>query len=228
MCKESIALSWSGGKDCSYALYLLLKENRYDIKFLVSTFNEDTKALNMHGVPVALIEAQAESTGIPLLKIFVSNHSNATYNERMSEAFSFLKTQGIQRIAFGDIFLTDLRVYREQQLTSVDMQCIFPLWMMDTTKLVNDFIGKGFKAYTCCVQDVLFTKEYAGVLITHDFIDALPSNIDPCGENGEYHSFCFDGPVFKKPVAVTRGRKALLSLPLQKEQLNFWFCEMTG
>jgi uncharacterized protein (TIGR00290 family) len=227
-------LSWSGGKDCAYALYKVLQQAQYEVKYLLSIFNEETRALNMHQVPGALIEQQAAATGIPLLKVFVSDSSNNTYEKRLARAMELVKAANIHHIIFGDLFLQDLRQYREVSMQKLGMNCVFPIWQMPPGLLMKDFIEKDFKAITCCIDAAKLPKEFIGRRIDQSFLNNLPAGIDPCGENGEYHSFCYDAPCFNNPVGVEKGRiyfKPLELKTMDKAGSNsvvqgYWFCEL--
>lgn len=236
MKKEPIILSWSGGKDSSYTLHQLLNDERYEVKYLLSTINGTYKRLSMHGVREELIEAQASSIGIPLLKVYVYEASNAEYEQQMNNMLMKAKSEGINTVAFGDIFLDDLRIYREEKMKSIGMNCMFPIWKKDTAWLVKDFIAKGFKTFTCCINDGYLDESWCGRLIDENFIKELPSTVDPCGENGEFHSFCFEGPIYKIPVGVIQGEKTYKELLLKTKDhptpikdvgtKGFWFCDL--
>lgn len=230
-----IALAWSGGKDCSLALHRLLQDEVYEVKCLLSTFNAKYRRLSMHGIREALIEAQAESAGLALKKVYVEEGTNAEYELRMGEAMLALRAEGISTLAFGDIFLEDLRTYRERQLERAGMQGVFPLWKENTKELLTTFIALGFEAWTCCVNDAFLKEEWAGRKIDALFAAGLPPGVDPCGENGEYHSFCADGPVFSFPVPIEKGETVYrplelnLSLPRAASDppatLGFWYTD---
>jgi len=226
--KEPVILSWSGGKDSAYALYKLLNGEKYEVKYLLSTFNGHYRRLSMHGVKEELVEAQAESIGIPLLKVYVYGSTNEEYEAQMKAALVKVKEEGVHKVAFGDIFLEDLRTYREVMLQSIGMECIFPLWKKDTRSLVNDFIAKGFKTYTCCINDACLDESNAGKLMDASFLDALPVAVDPCGENGEFHTFCADGPVFKTAIPVKIGNKIYKPLEnaIDTKTKGFWYSDI--
>jgi uncharacterized protein (TIGR00290 family) len=213
---------WSGGKDSSYALYKVLQEGMYDVKYLLSTFNGHYNRLSMHGVREELIAAQAESIGIPLLKVYVYEASNDEYERQMEETLLKAKAEGISVVLYGDIFLEDLREYREKKMAPLDMQCIFPIWKTDTRWLLNDFIDKGFKTVLCCINDVFLSEEWCGREVDETFIKELPASVDPCGENGEFHTFCFAGPLFKKPISIIKGEKTYKAFDGEK---GFWYCD---
>jgi uncharacterized protein (TIGR00290 family) len=236
MDKIPVIFSWSGGKDSSYALHKVLQEQVYEVKYLLSTINGNNKRLSMHGVREELIEAQAESIGIPLLKVYVYEADNAEYERQMNDTMLKIKAEGISTVAFGDIFLEDLKKYREDKMKAIGMNCIFPLWQKDTRLLVNDFIAKGFKTITCCINDGYLNENWCGRLIDKVFVDELPPTVDPCGENGEFHSFCYDAPIFKTKINVTTGEKTYKALQLKTTDhptpikdvgtKGFWFCDL--
>jgi uncharacterized protein (TIGR00290 family) len=230
-------MSWSGGKDSSFALYKVLEEGLYDVKYLLSTINGEHKRLSMHGVMEALIEVQSRQIGIPLLKVYVYEANNAEYEQQMSKVLKQAMSEGIQTILFGDIFLEDLRAYREEKMQQLNMQCVFPIWKVTTRQLVHDFIQKGFKTVTCCINDGYLDEGWAGRFIDENFISDLPKNVDPCGENGEFHSFCYAGPIFKNDIPIAIGAKTYRPLPPDTGNhptpikdvgtKGFWFCDIT-
>ncbi|MBC7866623.1 MAG: cysteine-rich CWC family protein [Gloeobacteraceae cyanobacterium ES-bin-316] len=198
-------LSWSGGKDCAYALDKVLAENVYDVKYLLASFDGKLKKLSMHDVHESLIEEQARQAGIPLLKVYLQDTSNQTYESEMAKVLVQVKAVEIFHIIYGDIFLDDLRKYREDKMGTLQMKCVFPLWKTDTQWLINDLLNKGFKSITCCVNDVYLPRQWIGREIDQQFVSELPAKIDACGENGEYHSFCYAGPIFKNNLAIEKG-----------------------
>lgn len=236
MKKIPAVFCWSGGKDSSYALYKVLQEDEYEVKYLLSTINGNYRRLSMHGVREALIDLQAIHIGIPLVKVYVYEANNAEYEKQMGEVLLKLQSEGINTVLFGDIFLEDLRAYREQKMHAVNMQCVFPIWKTDTQLLVQDFVLLGFKSYTCCINDGFLDESWVGRLIDDDFIKELPANVDPCGENGEYHSFCFDGPIYNSALPVKVGEKRYQPLVIkpgddaeyQKDNKTkgFWFADI--
>ncbi len=236
MNREKIILSWSGGKDSAYALYQLQQNDQYEVVYLLSTFNGTLRRLSMHGVQEALIEAQAKAIGLPLLKVYVYESSNAAYEQQMSNVLQQAYNEGIRTVAFGDIFLTDLRTYREEKMRLAGMNCIFPLWQRDTLQLVHDFISDGFVTVTCCINDGYLDENWVGRTINMDFVRELPANVDPCGENGEFHSFCMDGPIFQQPIAIAVGERTYKALPpittphptpiVDVGTKGFWYCEL--
>ncbi len=234
MDKAKAVFCWSGGKDSSYCLHRVLKEQVFEVKCLLTTVNDEFKRISMHGVREELLDIQAEAIGIPLLKVRVKEGTNEEYEEQMETAFLKAKSEGIDNVIFGDIFLEDLRVYRERNLAKVGMKGIFPLWKMDTTTLLNDFISRQFKTVICCTNDGYLGEEWAGREIDKSFIEQLPVGVDPCGENGEYHTFCYDGPLFQKKIGFTVGEKVYKALEVKTDNVpqpkvmtnGFWFCDL--
>ncbi len=183
---------WSGGKDSSYCLHKVLTEKLFDVKYLLTTVNKTFNRISMHGVRAELLDAQAKAIGIPLLKVYVSQGTNDEYDKQMALALQQAKSENIENVIFGDIFLDDLRVYRENNLSKIGMKAIFPLWKIDTNFIINDFIAKQFKTIICCINDGFLAEHWVGKNIDIQLIKKLPSNVDACGENGEYHTFCYD------------------------------------
>lgn len=216
---EKIALSWSSGKDSALSLYYLYKEG-YDIFCLLTTITTDYKRVSMHGVREELVELQAESINIPLKKVYIPKEcTNAIYEETMEKVCLELKNNGVTRIGFGDIFLEDVKKYREDNLRKIGMSGIFPLWGKDSKKLAWDFINLGFKAKIVCVDSRKLSGDFAGKEFDRKLLDELPSGCDPCGENGEFHTFVYDGPVFSSAVPVKVGEKVL-------RDSRFYFCDI--
>lgn len=234
--KPKAIFSWSGGKDSAYCLNKVLSENLFDIKYLLTSINYNFKRISMHGVREELLNAQAESIGIPLLKVWVKEGTNAEYEKQMESILLKAKADGIEYVIFGDIFLEDLRIYRENNLAKVGMKGIFPLWKVDTTYLINDFLIKKFKTITCCVNDGYLNEDWVGRKINKSFIEQLPVIVDPCGENGEYHTFCYDGSLFKKKILFSVGEKLYKPLEIKTTDddvctsntvtKGFWFIDL--
>ena len=226
---------WSGGKDSALCLYKVLQKKEFDVKFLLTTVNEKFRRISMHGVREELLDEQAKQIGIPLVKIYVNEGTNAEYEKKMEETLLRFKSEGINHVIFGDIFLEDLRKYREDNLAKVGMKGIFPLWKQNTKELLREFIALKFKTVLCCMNDAYLGEDWAGRIIDNDFLSSLPENVDACGENGEYHTFCFDGPIFKTPIKISIGEKIYkplevkttddCNLPSSKTK-GFWFCEL--
>ncbi|HEY1661922.1 MAG TPA: diphthine--ammonia ligase [Verrucomicrobiae bacterium] len=241
--KEKIVFCWSGGKDSALALNRVLREDRYEVVSLLTTCNEHFQRVSMHGVRVDLLERQAASIGLPLEKIFLSQRSsNDEYHQKMSACLLAHQKQGVVGCAFGDIFLEDLKRWREQNLAGIGMRGIFPLWKNDSRALIREFFELGFGTVICCVNDAYLDESAVGRSIDAEFIRTLPANVDPCGENGEYHSFAFAGPVFKEPVKFALGEKVYRAVEVThpsdsqgayvcpttgpRETKGFWFCDL--
>ncbi len=203
---ERVALSWSGGKDSSLALQKLRRRGESEVTGLLTTVTEDYDRISMHGVRRSLLDMQAERLELPLDVVHIPrDSSNSVYEERMGKALEKLRSEGVSKIAFGDLFLEDIRRYREGRLKEVGMTAIFPLWRSDTTELAHSFISSGFRAIVCCVDTRKLDRNYCGAEFDDDFISSLPPGTDPCGENGEFHTFVYDGPIFSSGIKVKRG-----------------------
>lgn len=198
-------LSWSGGKDSSICLYKA-KQQGVEIDALVTSVNQAHDRISMHGVRRILLEQQAEALGLPLYTVELPEQPDMQqYEMEISKTWQQLKSRHYTKAVFGDIFLEDLKRYREQQLTKEGLEGLFPLWKMDSHDLMNEFIAAGFKAIIVCVNNQMLPQSFCGRLLDQDFIRDCPAGVDICGENGEYHSFVFDGPVFRHPVPFTIG-----------------------
>ncbi len=233
--KPKAIFCWSGGKDSSYCLYKVLTEQLFDVKYLLTTINDEFKRISMHGVREQLLDIQVAAIGIPLLKVRVSAGTNDEYEKQMETVLLKAKSEGIEHVIFGDIFLEDLRKYREDNLEKVGMKGIFPLWKIDTKFLIHDFIEKQFKTVTCCINDGYLGQEWVGKEIDLSFVKQLPQNVDPCGENGEYHTFCYEGPLFKQKIDFVIGENVYKPLEIKTDDCistssiptkGFWFCDL--
>lgn len=209
--KEKVVFAWSGGKDSALALHVLLASGRYDVVSLLTTVSEQYDRVSHHGVRVELLRQQAAAIGIRLHELYLhQDHcSLADYEALMEKAMLEYRDKDVLTVAFGDIFLQDLREYRERNLAKVGMKAIFPIWKRDTTEIVRTFIDLGFKAYLTCVDGEKLGEAFAGRSIDADLIRDLPDGIDPCGENGEFHSYVYDGPIFQRPVELGVGEVVL-------------------
>jgi uncharacterized protein (TIGR00290 family) len=228
---KKVLLCWSGGKDSAMALHELQKDASILIDGLLTTISLPYDRISMHGVRRSLLEKQAQLTDFPLFIAAVGDKTNKAYEEIILDAFAAAKERGVTHIAFGDIFLEDLRLYREELLAKAELKGLFPLWKKDTTNLINQFWQNGFQTITCCVNDAALNESFCGRLVDSEFIRSLPSNVDPCGENGEFHTFCFDGPVFRKQVQYEKGEIVYRPLELktsddQIETKGFWYCDL--
>jgi len=241
--KEKIVFCWSGGKDSALALNRLRRDDRYEVVSLLTTCNEHFQRVSMHGVRLDLLDRQAESIGLPLEKVFVSRRSsNEEYQQKMSACLRAHQARGVAGCAFGDIFLEDLKRWREENLARMGMRGVFPIWKVDSHQLIREFFALGFGTVICCVNDAYLGENAVGRNIDEAFIRSLPAGVDPCGENGEFHSFAFAGPVFRQPVKFKVGEKVYR--PVEATQptdshpayvcpasglratRGFWFCDL--
>ncbi len=217
---ETVLLSWSGGKDSSLALKEILQDGRYKVAALLTTVTGEYDRISMHGVRRVLLERQAASLGLPLEKVLISNKaSNEEYEAKMATVLQRYADSGTTAVAFGDIFLEDLRAYREKNLGRIGMKGLFPLWKRESTELMSSFVQGGFKARTVCVDTKALGREFVGREIDAQFLSELPESVDICGENGEYHSFAYDGPIFRERIAHKTGEVVL-------RDDRFYYCDL--
>jgi uncharacterized protein (TIGR00290 family) len=192
------------------AAYQLLASQKYEIASLLTTVTEEYDRISMHGVRRSLLEQQADSLGVPLHQIMIPKDCpNQIYEARVREAVEHFKTRGITKVAFGDLFLQEVKQYRDERLAQAGMTGLYPIWMRDTGELVRTFIGLGFRAILCCVDTQAIDASFAGREIDQALLRDLPDSADPCGENGEYHSFVYAGPIFKRPIPCRAGERVL-------------------
>ncbi|MBE0392917.1 diphthine--ammonia ligase [Flavobacterium sp. PL002] len=204
--KKKALFNWSSGKDSALALYKTLQNPEIEICTLLTSVNEQFQRISMHGVRVELLQQQAKSIGLPLEIMQIPEMPTMeVYETVMSNTLSKLKQQGITHSIFGDIFLEDLRKYREDKLTTLDFEGIFPLWKIPTHDIIQEFISLGFKTIVVCVNERYLDKSFVGRIIDQEFLNDLPENVDVCGENGEFHTFTFDGPLFSYPINFEIG-----------------------
>ncbi len=204
--RDPILMCWSGGKDSAMALHALQAEGRHRIVALLTTVTEGYERVSMHGVRRDLLTAQAASLGLPLDEVRIPPQCvNPVYEARIEAALRRHLAAGVRRVAFGDIFLEDLRAYRERNLARVGMQALFPIWKRDTRALFREFLAAGFRAVVVCVDGKVLDESFAGRPLDESFLRDLPPGADPCGENGEFHTFVFDGPIFREPLHFTAG-----------------------
>jgi len=216
---EPILFCWSGGKDSAMALHALSQQDGVRVTGLLTTVTEGFERVSMHGVRRELLQRQAMSIGLPLQEVRIPPQCvNPIYEARMEAAMRTAYEQGIRKIAFGDIFLEDLRAYREKNLARVGMEAIFPIWKRDTRDLAREFVRSGFHARTVCIDPRVLDRSFAGRELDESFFRDLPPHADACGENGEFHTFVYDGPIFKKSVKCTTGEIV--------ERDSFIFCDL--
>ena len=206
--KTPVVLAWSGGKDSALALSQLLAGDRYDVVALLTTFTRDYERVSMHGVRRELIVQQADSLNIPLTESWIEKGAdNASYEAALSTTLKKFQTQGVQTIAFGDLYLEEIRTYRDNLTSRLGMESLYPIWGAETLALARKFIADGFKATTCCVDTKQIPEEFCGRQINTDFLNSLPDSADPCGENGEFHTFVHDCPLMSAPIKIELGEE---------------------
>lgn len=208
--KEKVLFCWSGGKDSAMALHELKVDSHYEVVGLLTTISAQYDRVCMHGVRRELLERQAAEIGLPLEQIALSAQpTNDEYEQKMGAALARYAHKGVTTVAFGDIFLEDLRQYREQKLAAVGMKAVFPIWKVPTPQLAQRFISLGFQTILTCVDTQVLDGKFAGRDFDQCLLDELPASVDCCGENGEFHSFCHAGPIFKRPIACRKGQVVL-------------------
>ena len=217
--KTKILLSWSSGKDSAWALHLLRQQPEYEIAGLVTTFNKAFDRVAMHSTRRALVEMQAKAAGLPLFPIPLPwPCSNQQYEEIMKVFCAQAVAQGVSAMAFGDLFLEDIRAYRERQLQGTGVQPLFPVWQIPTDRLAHEMTESGLRAKLVCIDPKKLSPEFAGRDFDRQLLADLPAGVDPCGENGEFHSFVYGGPMFEHEIPVVAGKRV--------ERDGFWFCDV--
>jgi uncharacterized protein (TIGR00290 family) len=202
-----VMLAWSSGKDSAWALQRLRGDPNVEIAGLFTTVNREFGRVAMHGVRRSLLEAQADSVGLPLFTIPIPHPCpNDVYEHAMAAFVEEAKGRGVTRFAFGDLFLEDVRRYREAKLAGTGIEPVFPLWNLPTRELAREMVAGGLRAVLTCVDPRQAPREWAGRRFDADFVDAVPEGVDPCGERGEFHTFVFEGPMFRRPLGVTVGQ----------------------
>jgi uncharacterized protein (TIGR00290 family) len=218
--QQKVILSWSGGKDSAMAFMELSRDVRYRIASLLTTITSGYERISMHGVRVSLLEQQANSLGTPLVKVTIpEGSSNEEYESAMRSVLTQVQADGVDAVAFGDLFLEDIRRYREEKLSQVGMKAVFPIWKRDTRELANGFFKAGFKAILVCVDSKFLDRSFVGRTFDESLLADLPSGVDPCGENGEFHTFVHAGPIFNHPILVRSGEAVL-------RENRFWYCDL--
>lgn len=205
--RKTAWLSWSSGKDSAWSLEVVRRQGEFDVQALLTTMNAEFQRVAMHAVRESLLRAQAESADLPLVTIPIPYPCpNDAYEEAMAGALRRARDEGVTHMIFGDLFLEDIRRYREEKLAGTGITPVFPLWGLDTRKLANQMVGGGLRALLTCVDPGKLDASFAGRSFDGDLLADLPEGIDPCGENGEFHTFAFEGPMFRAPIAVERGK----------------------
>ena len=204
--REPILFCWSGGKDSAMALHTLLQQQQFRVTSLLTTVTEGYDRISMHGVRRELLLQQAKSIGLPSHEVRIPPQCvNPVYEARMEHALRIFYDQGVRKVAFGDIFLEDLRAYRQKNLAGIGMTALFPIWKCDTRELIREFHAQHFRAVAVSIDPNVLDPSFAGRELNKSFFRDLPAKADPCGENGEFHTFVFDGPIFRWPVPVRTG-----------------------
>lgn len=224
-------MNWSGGKDSALALYHILKNKSFSVDYLLTNVSAEHNRISMHGVSFELLQLQAEALQIPLetLKI-IKDASMESYNSLVTDKMNFFINKNMTHSIFGDIFLEDLKAYRETQLKKVGIQAHFPLWNRPTSKIIQEFFDLGFKAKVVAINAKLMDKSFAGRELNQSFIDDLPKGIDVCGENGEFHSFVYDGPIFHTPLLIQVDKVVKKDYKSDETKIwdsSFWFAELS-
>ncbi len=218
--KRKVLISWSGGKDSALALDALGRDGAFEVAGLLTTVTEDYQRISMHGIRRVVLEAQARSLGLPLNVVLIPKDSDLKlYERRMRETLDAARGEGVDAVAVGDIFLEGIRRYREEKLAQAGLKAVFPIWKRDTRELSREFIARGFKAFITCVDTQALDGSFSGRSYDDAFLADLPPTVDPCGENGEFHSCVVDCPIFSRPVRVARGETVL-------RDNRFQFCDL--
>ena len=226
--------NWSGGKDSALALYKVLKDEKYEVVALLTTVNSESHRSTMHAIPVSLLEKQAESIGIPLYIVdVVPDGGIGNYEAGMKRAVEYFKNMGATHFIFGDIFLHDVKSYREKQLQPYGIEVVEPLWGKTSEEIMDEFLASGLQTIVVTTMADILDDSYIGRLIDKDFVATLPPDIDICGENGEYHTFCYDGEIFQSPVPYSLGEPIRMTFPVKlddgtEKDYSYWFANLTN
>lgn len=204
--RQKILMSWSGGKDSAWALHIIRQDSRYDLQGLVTTVNSAFRRVAIHGFRTELLEFQAERLRLPLCTVPLPDPcTNETYEAEMMRIFNLAKEKGITGVVFGDLFLEDVRAYRERQLGTIGLEPLFPIWGLNTRDLADEMIRSGIRGRITCVDLEKLHRSFAGREFDNSLLRDLPVSTDPCGEKGEFHTFVYDGPMFASPIPVCSG-----------------------
>ncbi len=217
---KKIAMFWSGGKDASIALYELLQNPNYEVVKLVTTFHRHSGRLAMHGVRPEVIRQQVTLTQLPIHEMWVEEEGNVGYEKALRSTYLQLREEGIEGIGYGDIFLDSLREYRDQFLKESGLQGIYPLWKMNTHTLAEKYIRLGFKSMLVCVDNLYFNESHLFQYFSFPFLNSLPKGVDPCGENGEFHTLCVSAPYFTNDLAIETGEVVFQELGVDPTENN--------
>lgn len=227
---KNAVFNWSGGKDSALALQKVLQEKEFEVLALFTTMNEETSKSSMHSIPLEILERQAESIGIPLYPV-LSSTALKNYDQKMSEAVQHFKEQGVAHFIFGDIFLADVKAYRESKLIPLGIEVVEPLWEKSSQEVIDDFLRSGIQSKIIVTQADLLDESFIGKDLDADLINSFPKNIDVCGENGEYHTIAYAGGLFQKEVAFTISETVKTSFDFtldtgEKKTFEYWQAEL--
>jgi uncharacterized protein (TIGR00290 family) len=212
-------MCWSGGKDSAFALWRLQQDRDVEVVGLLTTLTEGYERVSMQGIRRELLQAQADALGLPVREVWIPPACiNATYEQRMGEAVEMMVADGVRAVAFGDLYLQDVRAYRERTLAPTALRPLFPIWGEDTRRLPHEMLAAGFQIIVCCVDPKAVSPEFAGRTYDESLLAELPPGVDPCGENGEFHTFVYAAPNFLAPIPVTVGKRV--------ERDGFWFADL--
>jgi uncharacterized protein (TIGR00290 family) len=234
--KQKVTVSWSGGKDSAFALHKIISGQTLEVVSLHAIIDERTRTIGLHGIHESLIEKQAQSIGIPLEKIYLSiSGQQDSYASAVQDFYVRCAQEGISAVVLGDIFLQDLKEYKLNLLKSVGLKGYFPLWGMDSMSILTEFLDAGYKTMICAARADLFSKEQVGNAIDYHFLSQIPTNVDPCGENGEFHTFVYNGPIFREEIKLRKGdifeesfsyQKVAADGVIEKVKTKFWFQDL--
>ncbi len=228
--KPKAIFNWSGGNDSALALLKVMQKGQFDIRYMLTTLNTETDRISMHGVRRSMLEKQVSAIGLPLSLLELPGHITMDeYDQLMHQKMAPFLAEGISYSIFGDIFLEDLKTYRDGRLAAVGLEGFYPIWKRDTCELVEEFVARGFKAVVVSVDGSKLDRSFAGRELNMDFVNDLPAGVDPCGENGEFHSFVYAGPIFKEKFDFKRGEVVGKSYRLSTQsdqEVTYWFQDL--
>lgn len=230
--REKAVFNWSGGKDSALALYKILQAGEYEVVALLTTINRDNQRSSMHAIPVALLQKQAASIGIPLYMVDLESKSGITlYEEGMTKAVYHFKKAGVKNFIFGDIFLHDVKSYREKQLQPHGIKVVEPLWGKTSEEIMTEFLASGLQTVVVTITADMLNPKFIGRLIDPTFPGDLPQEADVCGENGEYHTFCYAGGMFRTPIPFSLGQPLKMTYPITLDdgttkEYSYWFANL--
>ncbi|MBB6453255.1 uncharacterized protein (TIGR00290 family) [Salirhabdus euzebyi] len=225
--KNKIVVSFSGGKDSTLALHRLVQSGEWDINSLLTTITEDFKRTSIHGVRETLLDKQAEVLGIPLRKVYIPKVcSNEKYEKIMSAVIEEMVENGVTHMMFGDIHLQDVKKYRENMMGKTPIKPVFPIWGEESHQLIEEFLTSGFQTVVTCLDSQQLDHSFVGRVINRTFLEELPKSVDPCGENGEFHTFVFNGPLFQKPIQFTVSKEKTITKDVFTNENRFYFVDL--